>query len=106
MYLPLPALLDDLSDAIGERGLAFAAQYPFERYLGGPGNRQFVLLPAPDRAVAGDQQCRGDRRLRQPERLAATTARPVSPRVAAGNPVNWLTGKPSVHLGGSRTGER
>jgi len=48
-----------------------ASQHPFERHPGGAGDREFVLLPAPDRAVAGDQQRPGDRRLRQPERLAA-----------------------------------
>ena len=72
VYLPLPALLDDRGNAISERHLTLAAQHHFERHPGGTGDRQLVLPPAADCAIAGDQQRPGHRWLRQPKRFAAT----------------------------------
>jgi len=54
MYLPLPPLLDNHGDTIGERSLALAAQHAFERHSGRAGNRVVLGLPAPDVSITGD----------------------------------------------------
>ena len=64
-------VLNDLGDLLGERDLACLSQHVFERHPGGSGNRASTDFPAPQIAVAGDQQGSGQRRQRQPERLAA-----------------------------------
>jgi len=71
MYLPLPPLLDNHGDTIGERSLALSAQHAFERHPGGAGNRVVPVLPAPDIAITSDQQRSGHLPRGQPERLAA-----------------------------------
>ena len=72
LYLLLAPLLDDLGDTLGERRLAPTSQHRFERHPDRARHCLLMLLPAPDRAVLGDQERSGHRTCRQSERFATT----------------------------------